>query len=883
MEIKTQQLIMQNVCDIEGVKKYYVHYKGWNSRHDEWIDAMRIAYKTKDPEPGLEVDNADSSKSSPPEQKNVDLKKVPLRSSKTRSSVTPLTPKSNVKKSPFSSARPTRTCTLTDRTLYNIDNSDLEGKYTVSEGSYKQYSIKKVIKSEPDVIIKTEPLDTDDHEKTEYPIIYPMKKLLLRRVISSQLNEVDICKQVILEQPFEPPSYSIKPNADNENIEAQNENKIEGIQIELKIAPNHCLSPKVKSKNNDPEYFNIINEIENPIMINQSNNDSNEFQNSISEGGMVNTPNINEIEQRFQYVSDSKYEVLDLSMKPPESPPTNIFSMPEHYESNDMIVEEGDDDEDYDESKLVNAENYKIEIDNHKDSDLVVISKKHNSSNVQIDKNIESQSLPLLRPYKHTNIEIDYKRSSHVKRDISIPKDTDDQSTAYCNKSFQYSLVQRNHSSQNRLYMDNNYENTKSCFEFYPNSKPPSIEVREVIAEPSINDKPKTCDFVVKNVKDKYNKEKTMVLPELKCRKEIEDKDTLKNLLNIEYNCKSAEHGIYKPSTSKGFFDSIYQPGTSKNSFYVADTRSDAKNSFFEASQAVKNVIFDTNVHGKSSLFDPNIPSCSTKDFYDHNISSTSKSNFYENSLPSTSKSVYNSEYDVNSFLICEETIPGSPTGKSEEQYEQRRKKAQTLYEEREAASAMYAMNQPLCRPMMTLMGATEEEMEEYTNILKKDGAILDQQHLLFLSEISSKKLGMNINEPSVTERLEREPETIVQKIAKPQEKLQFKRKISSHEQTSKRSKLSNTTAPIPSVSRVKEPDEEEKKWKSLLFIPVFSPEMKTAQRQAVLSDMMNNLQKEYAILKARLVVVGRRKKKINKRKREQAKAARQAASSESQ
>jgi len=55
------------VCDIEGVKKYYVHYKGWNSRYDEWIDIMRIAYKTKDSEPRLEVDNADSSKSCPPE------------------------------------------------------------------------------------------------------------------------------------------------------------------------------------------------------------------------------------------------------------------------------------------------------------------------------------------------------------------------------------------------------------------------------------------------------------------------------------------------------------------------------------------------------------------------------------------------------------------------------------------------------------------------------------------------------------------------------------------------------------------------------------------------------------------------------------------------
>ena len=46
--------------------KYYVHYKGWNSRYDEWIDVMRIACKTKDPEPEPGIDNdADSSKSSP--------------------------------------------------------------------------------------------------------------------------------------------------------------------------------------------------------------------------------------------------------------------------------------------------------------------------------------------------------------------------------------------------------------------------------------------------------------------------------------------------------------------------------------------------------------------------------------------------------------------------------------------------------------------------------------------------------------------------------------------------------------------------------------------------------------------------------------------------
>jgi len=811
---------------------------------------------------------------------------------------------------------------------HTVDNFDLEGEYTVSEGSSKQCSKKKVIKSESGVIIKTKPLDTDNQKRTHYPRTYPSKKILMQRsahlkptssvfkVHSNKFKEVDICKQVTLKQPFEPPSYSIKPSAENENLEAQNKNKIDGIQIELKIAPSHCLSPKVKSEKNDLEHFsesskceneeirlesepfiiptkseilsiidyplssqdeeliqlnkvtdvissssddkfgeskisgtyfdlnkrrsdmkglmspstnsnndiikktesfildqhieievpkinepvtndkfkesescnftissvieeklnksfihdspkiynskkpdkiqrvidspaqdevveqnrsmipfvpnsniiysfdnnikikvndnmNIINEIENPIMIKQSDNGSSKFKNLISEV-TVNTPNIKEIRQHFQDVSNSQYEVLDLCMKPPESSPiNNIFSMPEHYEPNDMIVEE----EDYDESKLVIAENYKIETDYQKDSDLVIISKEHNSSNVQIDENIEAQSLALLRPYLHTNIEIDCKSASQVKRDINIPKDTDNENITYCNKSIQNDRIQRNYSSQNRLYMNNNDENTRSGFELYPNSKPPSIEVREVVAEHPINDKHKKYDFEVENVKDKYDKKKTIVLPELQCREEIVDKDTLNNILNIEYNCKYADYDIHKPSTSKGFFDSIYQPGTSKDSFYETDISSDAKNSFFKVSQAFKNVIFDTNAPGKSSLFDPNIPSYSTKDFNDHNIPSTSKSNFYENSLPSTSKSVYNSEYDVNSVLICEETIPGNPTGMSEEQYE---KAIQTLNEEREAASAMYAMNQSFCKPMITLMGATEEEMEEYTNILKK-------------------------------------------------------------------------------------------------------------------------------------------------------------------
>jgi len=499
------------------------------------------------------------------------------------------------------------------------------------------------------------------------------------------------------------------------------------------------------------ENLNIINEIKNPIMRNQSDNESNASQNLMINDATVDTPSIKEIEPHFhdESVSDLKDEVLDLCMKPPESPPTNIFSMPEQNELNGMVIEEeDDDDEDDDESKLVIAENDKIETDYQMDSDLVVISEEHNSSNGQIDEDIETHSLPPLPPSVHTNIELESKSSSQVKRDISIPKDTDDESTTSCNESIQNALIQsfqmyshfENHSSQNRLYMDNIDENTKSGFEFDSNSRSPTDEDREIVEsgtklsinEPSINDKPKKCDFEVESVKVKFEKEKTMVLPELQCREEIVDEDTLNNALVIEYNHKAAEYDIHKPSTSKGFFDSIHQPGTSKDSFYETDTSSDTKNSFFEASQTVKNVIFDTNVPGKRSLFDTNIPSCSSKDFYDHNIPSTSKSSFYENCLPSTSKSFYNPESDVNSVLFCEETIPGSPTGTSEEQYDQeeRKKALQALYEEREAASAMYAMNQSFRKPMITLMGATEEEMEEYTNILQKYFIVLVEYNI---------------------------------------------------------------------------------------------------------------------------------------------------------
>lgn len=47
------------------------------------------------------------------------------------------------------------------------------------------------------------------------------------------------------------------------------------------------------------------------------------------------------------------------------------------------------------------------------------------------------------------------------------------------------------------------------------------------------------------------------------------------------------------------------------------------------------------------------------------------------------------------------------------------------------------------------------------------------------------------------------------------------------------------------------------------------APEMDSAQRQALTIARMNDLRKEYKLVKARVAVVDRRRKKIRKRKRE--------------
>lgn len=433
--------------------------------------------------------------------------------------------------------------------------------------------------------------------------------------------------------------------------------------------------------------------------------------------------------------TDKTDEVLDLCMKPPESPPNNIFSMMPTNEANTI-----EDEEDDDETKLVIAENERVETDYQLDAETEVASGDKHYAYDQTD-NVHSQPLPPLPPSigQLPNTDMHFRSLSEIKRNSPVPKDIDDESTTSCNEIDQNALIQNFQMYSNSVNLStkipsyqpfsDNDDSTKSGFEFESSSKsPPTNENCESafsFAKSANKDKPRM--FVNENEKIKINfeKEKNAIVPELQCREEIVDEETLSNALVVNYNRKSVEYDIHKPSTSKGFFDSIHQSGPSKNDFY--DSSNDTKNTLFEAARTLtKSVIFDTNASKtyKSNVYDDNTPSSNSKDsFYDAPIPSTSKISFYENPVPSTSKSFYSPEPDANNVLFCEETIPGSPTGTSEEQYDHEEKKramAQALFEEREAASAMYAMNRAFSKPLTTIMNATHEEVEEYNNILRK-------------------------------------------------------------------------------------------------------------------------------------------------------------------
>lgn len=476
-----------------------------------------------------------------------------------------------------------------------------------------------------------------------------------------------------------------------------------GIQSEKTIKSPNQSDDEPDESNNLP-----ISDAMNSIPLNYANKTKQEFR--------------NEIDPMDE--SDSKEQVLNLCMKSLESPPNNIFNM---SEANDANIVEYDDYEDDDESKLIIAENDKIETDYQIDSDSLIVDKKNGSSNGQTGIIPIHSSFPR-SIHESPNTDSECRTSYQINRDTTFSKDTDDESTTSCNESIQnepnfdiYSHFESQITNK-KVYQsyDDNDTNFQSRFEYESNSKSPTTNTEnessiKLYSTEVANNERKMCEYESKKNKEKSVKISPTILPELQCREEIVDEDTLNNTIGGVYE-------VYKPSTSKGFFDLINQQSSNKDSFYQTSVSNDTKNSFFEAEQPsrVKNVVYDTNISGtsKSDVFEDN----GKNNFYD-NVSGTSKNEIYDNPIPSTSKRLSSlSEADVNNVLFCEETIPGSPTGGSEEQFDQDERKkpvSHALYEERDTVSTIYSVNR-FHKPLITSMSAAENKAEEYTNVLQK-------------------------------------------------------------------------------------------------------------------------------------------------------------------
>ncbi|VVC46042.1 Hypothetical protein CINCED_3A014876 [Cinara cedri] len=1058
-----------NVCDIEGELKYYVHYKGWNSRYDEWIDISRIASKSETPESGIN----NSAEPAKIEEKTDKLGKLPSPVSRTRRSITPSTPSnSQTKKSPVN-ARPTRTCTLVDRSLTTIDNSDSESEYLSNMVITKQYNKRsqapKPIKTENEVHVKTESLESaDNQKKTSHPKTYPSKEVLMQRnvpksskscvfKVQSIKNEISIhCEQVTLNSPIDSimpsSSNSTKSNLDFENVEIKREN-CSNLQNESKIASTH-LSPKENSETNNqsvseiPKTFtcqcpyvrkidttgvirdqwssededemdyhihskeceqNLLNEnpnfkisgtdfdlnkirlemrglmpaslnshsdiihsstpfnlnciqqikteipkslptedvyefkepelcdiqntttvveeknhrfienIDQPKLYNfekpvelpkaiesfpqldlivenesvipfeSNSNSANSFDNNVeidtkmivtneievsisqsqSEHGFCESENMvimdstykteileNSIDESCHIElseSEIKDEVLDFSMKPPETPPSTIFHMPE---TNDCVIVEEEDYDDDDETKLIIAETDKI------DSESVVFE-SHHFLNEQAE-NSQMLSLQSQGIHQLSDMKSEYIISHDLKTETTLPKDTDDESTVSCNESIQNALIQSfqmySH-FENQPYMDND-DSTKSGYEFELSSKSPTTENVEAVVNEFINNTDNLNEYDLKDlqineINDKSEREYNNIHPELQCREEIVDDESFNNALVIEYCQKSAEYDIHKSNDSKDFFDSIQQP-VSNDGLYETDNYIDIKTSFFDERQTdiVKSVIFD-NAPIRSDIYDGNIPTSSS---YGH-VLSTNENSIYDNPIPGSSKSCFSPEADVNNVLFCEETIPGSPTGLTEEQFEAQRKILMTQDEEREAATTMYSMNQSYHRSLLAAAN-TNNQADQYINVIPKE-EVIDQTHLEFLAEVSSRNPSIEIK----TENLVTESETIIREI-KTEEKYHTRRKNSNYEYptSSKRNKTAHVVSSIDLFPKLSETKIPMKDGKPLI---AFTACMNSQQRQTLILAKISDLRKEYGSIKSRLSVIDRRRKRIKKRRRE--------------
>lgn len=493
-------------------------------------------------------------------------------------------------------------------------------------------------------------------------------------------------------------------------------------QIEL-IVENETIIPFESNSNSANSFDNNIemvskmiieNEIEVSISHSQSEHDFSNSENMLITDSSNDETLENSMDEPCHIElseSEIKDEVLDFSMKPPETPPSTIFHMPETNDS--VIVEEDDHDDDDDETKLIIAETDKIDSES-------VVCESHHFSNEQAE-NRRNLSLQLQGIHQMSDMNSEYNISHNLKTDTTLPKDTDDESTVSCNESIQNALIQSfqmySH-FENQPYMDND-DSAKSGYEFELSSKSSTTENLETVVKEFIRNSNKVNEYDLQKdlqINDKSEKEYSNIHPELQCREEIVDDESFNNALVIEYSQKSAEYDIHKLNDSKHFFDSIQQP-VSNDGLYETNNYNDTKTSFFDERQTgiVKSVIFD-NTPIRNNIFDCNMPTTSSS--YDH-VLSTNENNIYDNPVPGPSRSCFSPEADVNNVLFCEETIPGSPTGLTEEQFEAQRKILVAQDEEREAATTMYSMNQSYHRSLLAATN-TNYQADKYVNVIQK-------------------------------------------------------------------------------------------------------------------------------------------------------------------